>query len=197
MPPRSPRACRGAFARSPPRAYSCPVLPLLPALLLAAAPAASPAEAGRARDAIERRREAIAKEILALGARIQRELEARDVAGLLARVPEEGLRCGDRTVPRAHVARDLRSERSWVHGVLFGGPGYRPPPGTAPSLAALLGTAREIALAVFFEPDARAGPEGRPCLEFRAKDAGTPGVPFCFERRGDRWWLAQSLYPCG
>lgn len=173
------------------------MLPLLPAILLAAAPAASPAATGRSPDALERRREAIAKEILAIGTRIRGEIEAHDVAGLLARVPEEGLRCGDRTVPRAHVARDLRDERSWVHGVLFGGPGFRPPPGAAASLAALLRGGREVALAVFFETDPRAGPEGRPCLEFRSKDADTPGAPLCFERRGGRWWLVESLYPCG
>ena len=167
-------------------------LPLLAVILLAAAP---PAAGGRP-EGIERR-EAIAREIMAVGAQIRREIEAHDVAALVARVPEDGLRCGSRAVPRERVARDLRNERSWVHGVVFGGPGYAPPAGTAASLAALFRSAKELALAVSFEPDRRAGPEGRPCLEFRSKESGTPGAPLCFERRGDRWWLAESLYPCG
>jgi hypothetical protein len=178
----------------------------LSAILLAApAPPARPApapgaradEAGRARDALERRREVIAKEIVALAKSLRREIEGHDVAGLLALVPQEGLRCGDRVVPRDKVARDLRNEGSWIHGAVFGGPGYHPPAGTAPSLAALFRSAREVAFVVSFEPDPRAGDEGRPCLEFRSKDTGTPGTPLCFERKGDRWWLAESLYPCG
>ncbi|HEY6003812.1 MAG TPA: hypothetical protein VIV57_13115 [Anaeromyxobacter sp.] len=176
------------------------MFPLLAALLLAAAPAGSrPAESRPAegREGVERRREAVAREIAALGAQIRRAIEKHDVAALVARVPEDGLRCGDRVVPRARVERDLRNEGSWIHGVVFGGPGYGPPPGTAPSLAALFRTAREIALVVSFQQDARAGPEGRPCLEFRAKEVGTPGPPLCFERRGEAWWLAESLYPCG
>jgi len=173
-------------------------VPLLLVVLLAApAPAALPAEGGGSREGIERRREAIAREIIAIGAQIRREIEGHDVAGLLARVPQEGLRCADRVVPRERVARDLLDERSWVHGVLFGGPGYGPPPGTAASLAALFRSAREVALAVSFEPDPRAGPDGRPCLAFRSRESGTPGSPLCFERRQDRWWLVESLYPCG
>jgi hypothetical protein len=173
------------------------VFPLLAALLLAAAPAGSRPAEGRAREGVERRREAVAREIGALGAEIRRAIERHDVAALVARVPPDGLRCGDRVVPRDRVARDLQNEGSWVHGVLFGGPGYGPPPGTAPSLAALFRAAREVALAVSFQQDPRAGPEGRPCLEFRAKELGTPGPPLCFERRGEAWWLAESLYPCG
>lgn len=170
---------------------------LMALLLLAPVPRAHPAEAGPAKSALERRREAIAREILALGNELRRGIEQGDPAALLARVPEEGLRCAGRLVPRERVARDLGDERAWVHGVLFGGPGYRPPPGTAVSLAALLRGAREVALAVSFRPDPRAGPEGRPCLEFRSREGGTPGTPLCFERRGDRWWLVESLYPCG
>lgn len=181
------------------------VVPALSAILLAApapparsapAPAARADEGGRAR-ALERRREVVAKEIMALGKTIRREIEGHDVAGLLARVPQEGLRCGDRVVPRDKVARDLRNEGSWIHGAVFGGAGYNPPPGTATSLAALFRGAREVALVVSFEPDPHAGDEGRPCLEFRSKDTGTPGAPLCFERKGERWWLAESLYPCG
>jgi hypothetical protein len=171
------------------------VLGALAAVLLVAAPAAGPRERGR-EDAEERRR-SVAPEIIALGLEIRREIERHDVAALVARVPPDGLRCGDRLLPRERVARDLQNERSWIHGVLFGGAGYRPPPGTAPSLAALFRSAREIAVAVSFEPDARAGPEGRPCVEYRAKEAATPVAPLCFERRGRRWWLVESLYPCG
>jgi hypothetical protein len=172
--------------------------PIVAALLLAAAPPrARAAEPSGAREGVERRREAVAREIAEIGNRIRREIERHDVAALLARVPEDGLRCGERVVPRDRVAHDLRSEASWIHGVVFGGPGYRPPPGTAPSLAALLRGAQEVALAISFQPDARAGPEGRPCLEFRSKELGTPGPPLCFERRGEAWKLTESLYPCG
>jgi hypothetical protein len=173
------------------------MLPLLAAFLLAAAPGEPRPAEGRGRESVERRREAVAREIAALGAELRRAIEKHDVAALVARVPEDGLRCGDRMVPRDRVAHDLRNEASWVHGVLFGGSGYSPPPGTAASLAALFRAAPEIALAVSFQQDPRAGPEGRPCLEFRAKGIGTPGPPLCFERRGEAWWLAESLYPCG
>jgi hypothetical protein len=180
------------------------VLPLLAAVALAAAPpTARPAEGTRARDprdsrdSIDRRREDVAKEIAALGAKLRSEIEEHDVAAVLAHVPESGLRCGNRVIPRERVARDLRNEGSWVHGVVFGGSGFRPPRGTAASLAELFKSAREVALAVSFQADPRAGPEGRPCLEFRAKDVATPGAPLCFERQGKAWWLVESLYPCG
>lgn len=147
-------------------------------------------------EAVERRREAIARDLVRMGAAIQREIERGDVPALLARVPDDGLRCGPRKVPKARVARDLRAPASWLHGVFFGGPGYAPPPRTPPSLAALFASAREIAVVVSFHPDARAGPVGRPCLDFRAQDHGTPGAPLCFEKRGGRWWFTESLYPC-
>ncbi len=169
---------------------------LVPAVLLAALPA-SPVEGAQPRDPVEHRRDAIARELIVLGAEVRREIERADAAALLARVPEEGLRCSGRLVPKERIARDLRSERSWLHGVFFGGPGYAPPPRTAASLAALFRTRRDVAVVVSFEPDPRAGPTGRPCLDFRAKGSGTPGAPLCFERRGERWWFTESLYPCG
>jgi hypothetical protein len=174
------------------------VTPLLVAALLAAAPPAKPAP-GAARsdaDALAARREAIANEILRLGAELQPAIEAGDPAPLLARVPDEGLRCAGRTVPKARIARDLRDPRSWLHGVFFGGPGYAAPPGTAPSLRTMLREAPEVQALVAFRSDEQAGPVGRPCLDFRTRDRATPGVPLCFERRGGRWWLTESLYPC-
>jgi hypothetical protein len=188
---------RPRFAGAGAARYVLSVSLLLAALLLAAGPApARPAEGERAPEALERRREATAREIVALGTRIRREIERHDVPALVALVPQDGLRCGDRVVPRDRVARDLRNEGSWVHSVVFGGPAYRPPPRTAASLAELFRTAREVALVVSFHADPRAGPEGRPCLEFRSKDVATPSAPLCFERRGNAWWLAESLYPC-
>ncbi|HEX9050988.1 MAG TPA: hypothetical protein VF841_10685 [Anaeromyxobacter sp.] len=167
------------------------------ALALLAAFPATPAQPGTPDPALERRREAIARELVRVGAELRREVERRDAKALLARIPEAGLRCGDRTVPRARVARDLASADSWLHGVLFGGAGFAAPPGTAPSVAALLRGAREVAIVVSFERDRRAGEVGRPCVDFRVEGVGTPGVPFCFEERGGRWWIVDSLYPCG
>ncbi len=171
-------------------------LVLLLVVALAEAPAV-PAAAAESRDALDRRRDAIARELIVLGAEVRRAIERGDAAALVARVPRDGLRCAGRLVPRERVARDLLSERSWLHGVFFGGPGYAPRPGTAASLAALFRTHGEVAVVVSFDPDPRAGPTGRPCLDFRAKDSGTPGAPLCFERRGERWWFTESLYPCG
>jgi hypothetical protein len=99
-------------------------------------------------------------------------------------------------VPKARVARDLRDPRSWLHGVFFGGPGFTPSPGMAPSLRALLRDAPEVQALVAFRRDARAGPLGRPCLDFRIRDLATPGAPLCFEARDGAWWLTESLYPC-
>lgn len=147
--------------------------------------------------AIERRRLEVARELVALAAHLQEEIVRGDTAALLARVPGDGLRCAGQVVPKERVARDLRRAGSWLHGVLFGGPGYAPKAGTPASLAALLRAAREVAVLVSFEPDPRAGPEGRPCLDFRVKGVPTPGAPFCFERRDGRWWFTESLYPCG
>lgn len=180
---------------------------LLLALALAAAPAARaggepeappPPAAARARpaDPLERRRAAVADELVKLGARIQREIEAGDVEALLARVPAGGLRCADRVVPRARVARDLRTPGSWLHAALLGAPGA-PPPGPPRSLRAFFGAAPEVAVLVSFRRDARAGALGLPCLEYRARDLSPPRVPLCFEARGGRWWFTESLYPCG
>jgi hypothetical protein len=164
-------------------------------LLLAAAPI-RPMRVAAPADPVDRRRDAIARDLMRIGADLRRDVAARDVEAILARVPQAGLRCGGRVIPRAKVARDLRSESSWIHGALFGGPGYAARPGAPPSLAAFLRSVREIAIVVTFQEGGAAGPEGRPCIDFRAEGAATPGVPFCFERRGDRWWLVDSLYPC-
>lgn len=177
------------------------MLPVLLAALLASAPAAAkPPPDGEPppakKDPLEPRREAVANEILKLGVVLQRAIEASDPAPLLARVPEDGLRCAGRVVPKARVARDLRAPRSWLHGVLFGGPGHVPRAGTAPSLRALLRGAPEVQALVSFRRDERAGALGRPCLEYRARDLATPVAPLCFESRGGRWWLVESLYPC-
>jgi hypothetical protein len=150
----------------------------------------------RPETALEERRAEIAKQILALAGRLQREIEAGDVAALVARVPPEGLRCGGRRVPRAHVERDLRSDGSWLHGVIFGGAGATAStPGQPSSLKALFATAKEIAVLVGFREDP--GTEvGMPCLDYHARDTITPGAPFCFEWRNGKWWFAESLYPC-
>lgn len=168
----------------------------VPALALLLAAAAGPA-AGPGPEPVERRRAEIARRLVQVGKEIEREILAADVAAIAARVPEGGLRCGSRVVPRARVERDLRSATSWLHGVFFGGPGYAPPPGSPASLAALLRSQGEIAIVVTFRSDERAGPAGMPCLDFRAERTATPGVPLCFEERGGRFWLANSLYPCG
>jgi hypothetical protein len=182
------------------RAYRTGVRALVLALVVASA-AGSPAPAGKAaspgESALDGRREAIARELLRLGAALQAATERGDVAALVARVPEDGLRCRGRRVPKARVARDLSAPGSWLHGVFFGGPGYAPGPRTPPSLAALFRSGREVAIVVSFQRDPRAGPAGRPCLDYRAKDVGTPGAPLCFEERGGRWWFTESLYPCG
>jgi hypothetical protein len=172
------------------------------ALLVAAGGAArgAPAEARRApapAGALERRREAIARELVAVAGALRREVERGDVAALVARVPDAGLRCRGRSIPKARVARDLAARGSWLHGVFFGGPGYAPAAGVAPSLAALFAARAEVAVVVTFQPDARAGAAGRPCVDFRAEGIGTPGAPICFEERGGRWWVTESLYPCG
>lgn len=164
------------------------------ALVLASAPARPAEPAGR--EALERRRAAIAEELVRVGARIQEEISRGDVDALLARVPAEGLRCSGRIVPRARVERDLRSGASWLRGVLFGGPGYEPPRGAPTSLRAFFAAAREVAVLVAFQRDERAGPVGLPCLDFRSRDLPTPGAPLCFEARDGRWWLTESLYPC-
>lgn len=168
-------------------------------LVLAGAATAAPArEAARGEPpAVERRRAAIAQELVRVAGAIRREVERGDVAALLARVPDAGLRCRGRLVPKARVARDLAAPESWLHGVFFGGPGHAPRAGAAPSLAALFRARAEVAVVVTFQPDPRAGAAGRPCIDFRAEGLATPGAPICFEERGGRWWVTESLYPCG
>ncbi len=172
---------------------------LASALAFLAAMAASPGATRVAApaDPLDRRRDEIAGELMGIAGDLRREIAAGNVEALLSRVPDDGLRCGDRVIPRTKVARDLRSPSSWIHGALFGGPAYTARPGQPPSLAALLRSTREIAVVVTFQEGGRAGSEGLPCLDFRAEGATTPGVPFCFSRRAGRWWLVDSLYPCG
>ncbi len=165
------------------------------AALLAAASGPGPADPHT--DAVEQRRAVIAKELVQLGVELGRQIVAQDTDALLARVPPDGLRCAGRVVSRAKVARDLRGEGTWLHAVFFGGAGATPRPGVPASLAAFLRSAKEVAILVSFQPDPRAGPAGRPCVDFRAKDLPTPGAPFCFEERNGRWWFTESLYPCG
>jgi hypothetical protein len=148
-------------------------------------------------DALEQQRAAIAKEVVQLGAELQRRIEAGDAEALVARVPADGLRCAGTIVPREKVARDLRGPERWLHRVFFGAPGTKQRPDAAPSLAAFLRSADEVAIVVSFQRDARAGPAGRPCIDYRVKDRATPGAPLCFEKRDGRWWFTESLYPCG
>jgi hypothetical protein len=167
-------------------------------LALAAPPGGSP-------EHLEQRRAEIARELVRLGAELERQIVAQDADALLARVPPDGLRCAGRVVPRAKVARDLRGgvarDRrgggTWLHGVFFGGAGAPARPGAPTSLAAFLRSQREVAIIVSFRADPRAGPVGRPCIDYRAKGVATPGAPLCFERRDGRWWFTESLYPCG
>jgi hypothetical protein len=171
------------------------VLPAALALLLAAAAAQAPAPAEG--DPVERRRAEVAKDLLRVGEELRREILAGDARALGARIPAEGLRCAGRVVPRARVLRDLETPGGWVHDAIFGAPGARAGGAAPASLADLLRSAPEIAMTVSFVQDPRAAPLGRPCLEFRAKGAVTPGAPLCFERRDGRWWFTESLYPCG
>jgi hypothetical protein len=169
-------------------------VPLVVLVALAAAPPASPPPPGD--PALEARREKIAEEILRVGAALRREIEAGDVTAVAARVPPSGLRCAGRIVPRDRVARDLGNPRSWLHGLLFGGPGYVPAAGAPASLRQFFRNAPEIGVLVAFQRDPRAGPVGRPCLDFRAPTLPTPGTPFCWERVSGRWMFTESLYPC-
>jgi hypothetical protein len=177
---------------------------MLPALLLAlalsapparaAAPAKAPPPAGGSASSDDRRAE-LAKLVLKEAARIQREIEQGDVAALLARVPPEGLRCGEATIPRARVERDLRTEESWLHSVLLGGPGAPAAPGQPSSLRAFFARAKEVQVTVAFREDP--GAElGLPCLQYHARDLAAPGAPLCLEQRGGRWYFADSPYPC-
>jgi hypothetical protein len=186
-------AVAAAPGAAPPRAPSPPPAPR-------PAPPPGPGQKGAAPgadDPLERRRAAVADELVRVGARLQREIQAGDVDALLARIPAEGLACGGRIVPRARVERDLRDPASWLHGVVLGD-GTLAAAGAPPSsLRAFFARAPEVAVLVAFRRDPRAGPVGRPCVDFRAKELPTPGVPFCFESREGRWWLTESLYPCG
>jgi hypothetical protein len=168
-----------------------------PALLvLAIAAAPGPAQGAQGSPEVERRRAEVAREVLVAGTELRRALVGGDASALLARVPPEGLRCAGRVVPRARVERDLRTPGAWLHDALFGG--AAPEGARAPrALAEVLRAHPDAAMAVSFVEDPRAGEVGRPCLEYRAKDVGASPAPLCFERRAGRWWLAESLYPCG
>ncbi len=166
------------------------------AAVLAVLVAAAPRSAGAPDDAVERRRALVAKELVQVGDVLRREILGHDVDALVARVPPDGLRCGGRTVPRAKIARDLRAESSWLHATIFGRGGA--PGGRSPgSLAELLRSTPDVAIAVSFQAGAGGGALGRPCIDFRAKGVATPGAPLCFEQRDGRWWFTESLYPCG
>jgi hypothetical protein len=162
-------------------------------LLAAALAAAAPAPPG---DPVEQRRAHTARELLRVANELRREIVAGDAKALAARVPPDGLRCAGHSVPRAKVLRDLSTPGSYLHETFFGRAGS--PAGAPPaSLAQLLRTSPDVAAAVAFVADPRASPVGRPCLEFRAQGVVTPGAPLCFEQRDGRWWLTESLYPCG
>jgi hypothetical protein len=170
---------------------------LLVAVIASAAVGAAPAQGAPAPggDALEQRRAEVARELLRVGEELRRELLAGDARALAARIPSDGLRCSGRVVPRARVQRDLATPGSWLHDTLLGAPAATGAPPA--SVAELLRSSPEVAIAVSFVKDPRALPLGRPCLEFRAKDVPTPGAPFCFEQRDGRWWFTESLYPCG
>jgi hypothetical protein len=171
------------------------VFPLVAALVLTAT-AAPQRPAAPPRSPVERRRAEIARELIAVGAAIQRGLEAGDAGPLLARVPAGGLRCAGATVPRARVVRDLGDPGAWLHRTYLAPPAPGAP-GSPASLRAFFAVAREVAVVVSFRRDPAAAPTGRPCLDYRSPGLRTPGAPLCFETRGGRWWLVESLYPCG
>jgi hypothetical protein len=164
------------------------------ALALAALLAAAPDAPATRADPLDARREAHARRIVALGLDLRREILAGDVAAIAARVPAEGLRCGDRIVPRDRVLRDLRTPSSWVHRTLFGAGTASGPP---PSMREFFRRAGEVAVEVTYEPDPEAGPLGRACLRYRAPKLVAPVLPLCFVERRGAFWLVESLYPCG
>jgi hypothetical protein len=166
---------------------------VVPALVVLALAAQAAAPSG---GVVESRRAEIGRELVRLGGEVRREILAGDARAVAARVPEDGLRCAGRVVPRARVERDLATPGTWLHDTLFGRTATARA-GSPRSLAELLRSHPDVAVAVSFVRDPRAGDVGRPCLEFRAKDVVTPGAPLCFELRDGRWWLSESLYPCG
>jgi hypothetical protein len=170
------------------RARALALLLLVPVAAAAAAPA---------QGTVERDRETTARALVRLGGELRDGIVAGDAGAILAHVPPEGLRCGGRIVPRAKVERDLRAPDSWLHGVFFGRAGAAGSRAAPASLAELFREHPRTAIVVGFVPDRRAGPAGRPCLDYRVEGVTTPGAPLCFEARGGRFWLTDSLYPCG
>jgi hypothetical protein len=170
------------------------VIPALFALALAAAHQAPAAPPG---DPVEKRRSEVARDLVRLGQELRGQIVAGDARALAARIPADGLRCAGRVVPRARVQRDLSTPGSWLHDTLLGAPGLHGSGSAPASVAELLRTASEVAIAVSFVHDPRAEPLGRPCLEYRVKDVVGPTAPLCFERREGKWWFTESLYPCG
>jgi hypothetical protein len=164
------------------RALGLPVL-----LALAGAP-------GRSGEPPQAAREAMARRLVALGRELRREVEEGNVEAILARVPPAGLACGDRTVPRARVERDLRTPSSWLHRTLLG---RGSPAGPPASLRDFFLRVDEVSVEVAFEPDRDAGPLGRGCLSFRARGLSPPYLPLCFLERRGRLWLTHGPYPCG
>ena len=177
------------------------VTALLLALALAAPavtprPAVAPAAPGTPPDSpVERRRATLARALLQVAVQVRRDVERGDITALAARIPPEGLRCGGRLIPRARVEHDLRDGASWLHGVLFGGPGAPVETGQPGSLRELFAAAKEVTVLVSFRADPRAE-EGLPCLDYRVPGRVTPGAPLCFEPKGGRYWFSESLYPC-
>ena len=137
------------------------------------------------------RRTELAKEALNVAGRVERAIERGDTALILSLVPKEGLSCGDRLIPKAHVARDLTSEGTWLHRTLFGDQGAA----ASSSLRAFFQGAKEVVVLVGFREDPRQE-AGMPCFEYESREKKAPGAPFCLLKRDGKWWLSDCLYPC-
>jgi hypothetical protein len=125
---------------------------------------------------------------------LQEAVRLRSPDAILALVRPEGMDCIDSVVSVEKMRRDLTTKGTLLHSYLFDESTYREKSSNLRdpmSLAEFLRVAKDVVIVV-----GHSELEGVECAQFETSNVEyKPGV--CFFKEHGRWYLYQSLYPCG
>lgn len=165
------------------------------ALILTASVLPSCASPGAQHPGVPRDEQRARTELLDLAAQMRVAIETRNVDAVLRLIHQDGIPCGDATVPRATVEAQLRPGGG-LHAYLFEPKAYplRGRPLDRPmSLREFFERATDVVVDVGFDDDGRGGKDlTSGCARYRAANLEfTPH--FCFQKIGGRWFLSRGL----
>jgi hypothetical protein len=138
-------------------------------------------------------------ELTAVGEAFRHAIAKRDLASILARVPDAGYACGDRKVSKLDVAAALGTPGTFANAYLFDGAAFHAKYRSAArpwSVAEVLADPGGAAVSVDVPSAPRAGEAAAPaCVVYKVVNGGER-ASLCFQRAGTDWLLDAGLMGC-